>query len=171
MYHNVLHRKMLLPGVRIWITAKSVPRKPKTTPTPALDQYIERLKLTNIIEPSKRGPFVASLFIIPKANNEPRLIVDFSNLVLKPPKFYLPSIYQLLKRKHFPFKNPSFVKIDLKNAFYNIAIAPQSRFVTTFYYRNKYYRFKYLPFGLSIAPFFTQMVQITSLNSFKTTMF
>jgi len=153
------HRKMLLPGVRIWPTAKSVPRKQKTKPTAALDDYIKQLSLAGIIEPSKRGPFVASLFIIPKQNNEPRLIVDYSNLtpVLKPPKFYLPSIYQLLKRKQFPFVNPFFIKIDLKNAFYNIAIAEQSRYITTFYYK-KYYRFKYLPFGLSIAPFFMQLV-------------
>jgi hypothetical protein len=153
------HRKMLLPGVRIWPTAKSVPRKPKTKPTPALDNYINQLTLAGIIEPSKRGPFVASLFIIPKQNNEPRLIVDYSNLtpVLKPPKFYLPSIYQLRKRKQFPFINPFFIKIDLKNAFYNIAIAEKSRYITTFYYKT-YYRFKYLPFGLSIAPFFMQLV-------------
>jgi hypothetical protein len=113
------HRKMLLPGVRIWPTAKSVPRKPKTRPTAALDDYIEQLSLAGIIEPSKRGPFVASLFIIPKQNNEPRLIVDYSNLtpVLKPPKFYLPSIYQLLKRKNFPFVDPFFIKIDLKMPF------------------------------------------------------
>ena len=150
---------MLLPGVRIWPTAKSVPRKQKTKPTAALDDYIKQLSLAGIIEPSKRGPFVASLFIIPKQNNEPRLIVDYSNLtqVLKPPKFYLPSIYQLLKRKQFPFVNPFFIKIDLKNAIYNIAIAEQSRYITTFYYK-KYYRFKYLPFGLSIAPFFMQLV-------------
>jgi hypothetical protein len=153
------HRKMLLPGVRIWPTAKSVPRKHKTKPTAALDDYIKQLTLAGIIEPSKRGPFVASLFIIPKQNNEPRLIVDYSNLtpVLKPPKFYLPSIYQLLKRKHFPFINPFFIKIDLKNAFYNIAIAEKSRYITTFFYKT-YYRFKYLPFGLSIAPFFMQLV-------------
>jgi hypothetical protein len=150
---------MLLPGVRIWPTAKSVPRKQKTKPTAALDDYIKQLSLAGIIEPSKRGPFVASLFIIPKQNNEPRLIVDYSNLtpVLKPPKFYLPSIYQLLKRKQFPFVNPFFIKIDLKNAFYNIAIAEQSRYITTFYYK-KYYRFKYLPFGLSIAPFFMKLI-------------
>jgi hypothetical protein len=153
------HRKMILPGVRIWPTAKSVPRKHKTKPTAALDDYIKQLSLAGKIEPSKRGPFIASLFIIPKQNNEPRLIVDYSNLtpVLKPPKFYLPSIYQLLRRKQFPFVDPFFIKIDLKNAFYNIALAEQSRYITTFYYK-KYYRFKYLPFGLSIAPFFMQLV-------------
>jgi hypothetical protein len=98
------HRKMLLPGVRIWPTAKSEPRKHKTKPTPALDDYIKQLK-----------------------------------------------------RKQFPFVNPFFIKIDLNNAFYNIAIAEKSRYITTFYYKT-YYRFKYLPFGLSIAPFFMQLV-------------
>ena len=154
------HRAMFLPGVRIWTTANSVPRKPKTKSTATLTNYLNNLKKAGIIEPSKRGPFVASLFIIPKQDGQARLIVDYSNLtpILKPPKFYLPSIYQLLHRKHIPCKNPFFVKIDLKNAFYNIAIHKKSRYLTTFWYEGRYYRFKYLPFGISIAPFFMQMM-------------
>ena len=137
------HKSMFLPGVRIWTTANSVPRKPKTRSTPTLTNYLNNLKKAGIIEPSIRGPFVASLFINPKQDGQARLIVDYSNLtpVLKPPKFYLPSIYQLLHRKHFPFSNSFFVKIDLKNAFYNIAIHPKSRYLTTFWYEGKYYRF------------------------------
>ena len=154
------HRSMFLPGVRIWPTAKSVPRKPKTRSTPTLDCYLAELKQAGIIEPSRRGPFVASLFIIPKQDGKARLIVDYSNItpILRPPKFYLPSIYQLLHKKHFPFSNPFYIKIDLKNAFYNIAIHEKSRYITTFWYAGKYYRFKYLPFGLSIAPFFCQIL-------------
>ena len=154
------HKAMFLPGVRIWTTANSVPRKPKTKSTPTLTNYLNNLKKAGIIEPSKRDPFVASLFIIPKQDGQARLIVDYSNLtpILRPPKFYLPSIYQLLHRKHIPFKNTFFVKIDLKNAFYNIAIHKKSRYLTTFWYEGRYYRFKYLPFGISIAPFFMHMM-------------
>ena len=82
------HRSMFLPGVRIWPTAKSVPRKPKTRSTPTLDCYLAKLKQAGIIEPSQRGPFVASLFIIPKQDGKARLIVDYSNItpILRPPK-------------------------------------------------------------------------------------
>ena len=154
------HRSMFLPGVRIWPTAKSVPRKPKTRSTPTLDCYLANLKKAGIIEPSKRGLFVASLFIIPKQDGKARLKVDYSNItpILRPPKFYLPSIYQLLHKKLFPFSNPFYIKIDLKNAFYNIAIQEKSRYITIFWYAGKYYRFKYLPFGLSIAPFFCEIL-------------
>jgi hypothetical protein len=57
---------MLLPGVRIWPTAKSVPRKQKTKPTAALDDYIKQLSLAGIIEPSKRGPFCSLIVHYPK---------------------------------------------------------------------------------------------------------
>ena len=154
------HRSMFLPGVRIWPTAQSVPRKPKTRSPPTLDCYLANLKKAGIIEPSKRGPFVASLFVIPKQDGKARLIVDYSNItsILRPLKFYLPSIYQLLHKKHCPFSNPFYIKIDLKNAFYNIAIHEKSRYITTFWYARKYYRFKYLPFGISIAPFFCHIL-------------
>lgn len=39
----------------------------------------------------------------------------------------------------------------------NILIHPKSRYITTFEYNGKYYNFSYLPFGLSISPFFMQM--------------
>ena len=105
-------------GVRIWLNGSSARRKPHTRPTAILDEYVKSLLEAKVIEPSQRGPFVASLFAIPKTNGEARLIVDYSNItpLLSPPKYYLPSIYQIVSRKHFPFRDPFFVKIDLRNA-------------------------------------------------------
>ena len=114
-------------------------RKAHTRPTVVLDEYVQSLLKANVIEPSQRGPFVASIFAIPKNNGEARLIIDYSNVtpLLRPPKYYLPSIYQIVSRKRFPFREPFFIKIDLRNAFYNIPIHPKLRFVTTFWYFNK----------------------------------
>jgi hypothetical protein len=128
------------------LTQKSAKKKPRTRSTEILTQYVDKLRQAGIIERSKRGPFVSSIFVIPKKDNTAR------------PKFYLPSIYQLINRKTFPFKSPHYIKIDLKNAFFNIKIHEKSRYITTFWYAGKYWRFKYLPFGLSIAPFFMQLL-------------
>jgi hypothetical protein len=157
---SLAHRKLLLPGVRFWLTARSARRKPRTRSREILTQYVDKLRQAGIIESSKRGPFVSSIFVIVKKDNTARLIIDYSNITpfLVPPKFYLPSIYQLINRKTFPFKSPHNIKIDLKNAFFNIKIHEKSRYITTFWYAGKYWRFKYLPFGLSIAPFFMQIL-------------
>ena len=62
---------------------------------------------------------------------------------------------------------PWYIKIDLKNAFYNILIHSKSRYLTTFEYRGFYYNFKYLPFGLSISPFFMQMIANYIADEFR----
>jgi hypothetical protein len=48
------------------------------------------------------------------------------------------------------------MKLDLRNAFFNIPLAPCSRFITAFQFRSDKYVFNRLPFGLSLSPFFMQ---------------
>ena len=48
------------------------------------------------------------------------------------------------------------MKLDFRQAFFNINIHPKSRFVTTFVHNNNYYAFKRLPFGISVAPYVCQ---------------
>ena len=50
------------------------------------------------------------------------------------------------------------ILLDLRNALLNIAIHKSSRYITTFFHDKRYWRFKYLPFGFSIVPFFMQLV-------------
>ena len=44
----------------------------------------------------------------------------------------------------------------MSQAFFNLNIQKDSRYVTTFVNNNNYYRFKVLPFGLSVVPYFAQ---------------
>ena len=154
------HTRMLSLGVRVWPNATHVKRKPATEPTPLMDHYMAKLLRAGVIELSSRGPFVANCFILPKKNGEARLVIDYSALtpVLRPPRYYLPSVYQVIQRQVFPFHAPYFVKIDLKNAFFNLPLHPKSRYLTTFHYGADYFRFTKMPFGLSLAPFVQQMM-------------
>jgi hypothetical protein len=124
---------LLLPGVRFWLTGKSARKGPHTRSTPVLTEYVDKLRQAGIIERFKRGPFVSSIFVIPKKDNTACLIVDYSNTtpILIPPKFYLPSIYKLISKISFPSSNTQYIKIKLKNAFFNIKIHENSKYVTT----------------------------------------
>ena len=74
--------------------AKKTLRAKWSKTTPIVTKYIHRLLEVGIIERTKRAPHVAAVFVIPKADGEARLIVDYSNLTpfLRPPPFYLPSV-------------------------------------------------------------------------------
>lgn len=90
-------------------------------------------------------------------NKEAKLIIDNSAITdhLKCPKFYLPSVFQLIQRKDF--KDMFLVKIDLKDAFFHLNVHKDSRYVTTFKHLNKYYRYCFLPFSMSVSPFYMQI--------------
>jgi hypothetical protein len=120
-----------------------------------MTEYIRRLLKAGVVELSKRGPFVANCFILPKKNGETRLVVDYSNItpVLGPPKYYLPALYQVVQRQVFPCKKPYNTKLDLKNAFFNIPIHPKSRHITTFNNGGIFYRLTKMQIGLSLAHF------------------
>ena len=45
---------------------------------------------------------------------------------------------------------------DLRNAFFNLSLAHNSRFITAYRFQNAVYEFNRLPFELSFYPFFTQ---------------
>lgn len=48
------------------------------------------------------------------------------------------------------------LKLDFSQAFFNINLYKDSRYITTFKYNSKYHFFNYLPFGLLLAPFVMQ---------------
>jgi hypothetical protein len=84
-----------------------------------MTEYIRRLRKAGVIELSKRGLFVANFFVLPKKNGEARLVTDYS--------------YQV-QRQRIPFTSPYYIKLDLRNTFFNIPIHFKSRHITTFNY-------------------------------------
>ncbi len=87
--------------------------------------------------------------------------------LLRPPKYYLPTIHQVMQRQVFPFQKPFYVKLDLKNAFFNLPIHPKSRYITTFHYGEESFRFCKMPFGLSLAPYVQQMMSVPIATIFR----
>lgn len=124
------------------------------------------LKNADIIEPTHRGPFIARSFLVPKHETETRLIIDYSAITdqLPCPKFYLSLVFQLIQRRDFADLFP--IKLDFKDAFFHIPIHKNSRYVNTFKLDNVYHRFRFLPFGLSVAPFYMQMFCNTITSRF-----
>lgn len=94
-----------------------------------------------VVIPARRSPYVSTVFLVPKSIDESRLIVDFSRLTphLPCPRFYLPSVFQLLG--FLDFESKFLCKLDLKDAFFHINIHPESQYVTTFKFDNKYYKY------------------------------
>ena len=90
-------------------------------------------------------------FLVPKANNKWRPIIDRSNL------------NKFLKVEKFKMETPETIwtslqtgewvtSIDFKDAYFHIPIQNQSRKYLRFHVQGKTFQFKVLPFGLTTAP-------------------
>jgi hypothetical protein len=93
---NEVHRTWFVEGIRLWPTVTHLNiLKYKSPPCAVTGKLIDRLIECGIVRKSRLALFVANTFIIPKADNTARLIVNYSKLTpyLKAPKFYLPSIF------------------------------------------------------------------------------
>ena len=88
-----------------------------------------------------------------------RPIIDLSplNRFIDTPHFQmenLATVKSLLRQGHF------MTKIDLKDAYFSVAIHPQSQRFLRFLWQNKAFKFCSLPFGLNIAPsLFTRLMK------------
>ena len=88
-----------------------------------------------------------------------RPIIDLSPLsrFIDTPHFQmenLATVKSLLRQGHF------MTKIDLKDAYFSVAIHPQSQKFLRFLWQNKAFQFCSLPFGLNIAPsLFTRLMK------------
>ena len=58
-----------------------------------------------------------------------------------------------------------FIKLNLKEAFYNINIAPKDRYKTTFEYNNSKFVCTRLPMGISSAPAIAQRLLKAIIDS------
>lgn len=119
-------------------------------------EVVSKLLQAKIISKTVSSNFLSSFFTI-NTKDKVRPIFNYAHLTssIAAPKFTLPSIYQLLVRKNWD-RNLFFIKLDFSQAFFNINIHSKFSYITTFKYRDTYYRFNFMPFGLSVAPFVMQ---------------
>ncbi|KAK0403956.1 hypothetical protein QR680_017214 [Steinernema hermaphroditum] len=129
---------------------------PSTTgcPNPMLAAEIEDLKQKGAIRKIARSEvrWLSIVFAIPKKDGSARPVVN-----LKPLNKYLES-------RHFKMESISslrslltqgdfMIKIDMKDAFFGIPMAPSSQPYLSICFADNYYCFTALPFGLSLAPY------------------
>ncbi|XP_055644734.1 uncharacterized protein K02A2.6-like [Toxorhynchites rutilus septentrionalis] len=124
----------------------------------AVDQKLNHLLAKDIIE-VKQGPasWVSPLVVVGKSNGEPRVCLDLRrvNKAVLRERHPMPVVDEYLARLG---KGKLWSKLDIKDAFLQVELAPESRDITTFITNKGLFCFKRLPFGLVIAPELFQKV-------------
>ena len=117
-----------------------------------LSQKPKELEELDIIEKTI-GPthWVSPVIVVPKSDGDIRLCVDMrrANLPVKRERQPIPTIVELLQEMN---QSKIFSKLDVKWAYYQIELDPESRDITTFATREELFRYKRLMFGVSCAP-------------------
>ena len=119
-----------------------------------LDSEISRLILLDCIEQCNNKPIcVNPIHCVPKRNNNYRLITDLRHLnsQCKVPHYRNEDIRDTAK---FVKTGDKFVTADLKDGFFHVPVAREHRDYLGFCYKNVYYRWKVLPFGLCCSPYY-----------------
>ena len=148
-------------GIRIWTKTGFIRFKPKKSVQPERDKQItDHLAEMNIIEEiSKPKRFCGQMFVIQKGADSWRPIFNYATLTpfIYSPTFILPNVFQVAKRLKWTH-NLWYTKIDIAQAFFNLNIHQDSKFVTAFESNGKFYQFNCLPFGISNAPYNCQLM-------------
>jgi hypothetical protein len=141
-------------GIRVFLRTKTSRTPIDHRTSPCMTETIKRMMAADIIKEAKAGPFESNIFLIPKSNGLMRPVINLHHLVeySDVPRFYLPSIFQIIRNKPWG-AGLYYIKFDFKNAFFNIELHPKTYKLNNIYYGGKNYECKRLPFGASISPF------------------
>ena len=131
-----------------------------------LDEYLHNLVSAGIIVKCKRNGFISYLFFRAKPCGQPRMLIDYSHLrgSTRLPKFCLPSFLSQLRSHPVDLRGWWAVRIDLKDAFYSVALPRRLQPITNFRAGNSTYQFRALPMGLQFSPWILQRVVNSRLN-------
>lgn len=154
-------------------TAKPVFQPLRRIPMPlenAVNRKLEQLLSRDIIE-RKEGPasWVSPLVVVGKFNGDPRICLDLRrvNEAVLRERHPMPTVDDYLARLG---EGKYWSKLDIKEAFMQVELAPESRDITTFITNTGLFRFKRLPFGLVTAPEMFQKVMDQILAGCEGTM-
>ena len=115
-----------------------------------LKEKIEEGLAKGWLSPST-SPFAASVLFAKKKDGSLRLCIDYrglNNVTIKD-RTPLPNISEMRDRL---CGAKVFSKIDLRDGFYNILVAPEDRHKTAFRTRYGHFQFNVVPFGLCNSP-------------------
>ena len=115
-----------------------------------LYEYINEMENSGKIRRSS-SPAGAPILFVPKPDGSLRLCIDYRGLykITIKNKYPLPLINELRDRLG---KATVFTKLDLKNGYYLVRMAPGEEWKTAFKSRYVLYEYTVMPFGLCNAP-------------------
>ncbi|PHJ16379.1 retrotransposon ty3-gypsy subclass, partial [Cystoisospora suis] len=124
-----------------------------------LKELLRVLLEKGFIVPSN-SPIAAPVFFVGKKGNEKlRMVIDYRGLnrITIKDDYPIPRINDLVNRLG---KGSWFCKLDLASGYYQVQVAEQDQWKTTFQTRYGTFQFKVMPFGLAGAPStFQRMMQ------------
>ena len=124
---------------------------PKTTQI-VLEDKVKSLLQKQAIQHLPRAPlgFYSNMFMVPKKGGGQRSVINlkYLNKFVKSEHFKMEGLHTV---KALLQKNDWMAKIDLKDAFFMVPIAPQFRKFLLFSVGLQTYQFRCLPFGLCTA--------------------
>uniref|UniRef100_A0A914XPV2 Reverse transcriptase domain-containing protein n=1 Tax=Panagrolaimus superbus TaxID=310955 RepID=A0A914XPV2_9BILA len=118
---------------------------------PEIKAEVISLLEKDAIEKGETAQWLSTVFSVPKKDGGMRPVINLRGLneFMVTPHFKMES---LLLLKDLIGKDYYMVKLDLKDAYFGIPIAPEHRSYLAFKVFGKIYQFKALPFGLAPAP-------------------
>ena len=135
---------------------KSVAEPPRRIPyhlKDRVDEKIEEMMKSDVIEEHPTGqpaPWISNIVIAPKDDDDIRITLDAKNLN----KAVQASSFPIPRQEDIKVKlsgNKLFSKLDLKSAFWQLELSPESRQYTVFHANGKLYRYKRLVMGIKSA--------------------
>ena len=162
--HKVVNAKCLSASVRSFVN-KGIKFNPSEKPKfitysykgqdikDEMDIHVRSLLREGIISKTNTPLCCSPLFGIRKANGKLRLVHDLRNINATLPKLStrFPSIKNI-KDAILESKAIYFTKIDLKNGYFHLNLSPKFKRYVCFKFKDSFYNFNKLPFGLSTAP-------------------
>ena len=123
------------------------------------DNTLVKLRRKRVIERAKIVRFPSRIFTVPKRDSqEARPILDLSTLnsFIKCPSFKMLTLREI---KLLLPKNFWTTSLDLKDGFWHVPVSRLKRSFLCFLWRNEFWQFRAMPFGLNVAPrIFTKLI-------------
>ena len=144
------------------LTTNPIPSRPPFSQEArdVLDEEINLLCSKGAVEAVASSPgFYGRIFVVPKSSGGFRPVLDLS------------ALNKFLITKPFRMETPSSIRdsirqgdwattLDLRDAYFHVLIHPKDRKYLRFFWKNRIFQFKVLPFGLSLAPWvFTRITR------------
>jgi hypothetical protein len=147
-----------LPGA--WVRPRRIP----ISQIEWLKGELEKMEQAGIIEKATGSAFNAPLQLVKKSSGGYRICVDMRSLNnrLAESKWPLPSLAETLESLE---GTTFFSCVDIRQAFFHMALEDESKPLTAFSALNRQWQFRRLPMGLKISPSVYQMAMKETLGN------